>query len=128
MSPSKAYWEEEEQFVQLALGEEIGEVAHGVGPKSCDVCKFARLLSPQGSNSFYDIVGDLKRHTRTSPLISLQEAAEQRHIRHVLAGWLKLGSISYFCFLFHHSLAKVDNNDSVQAFQLIVGQVPTRCA
>ena len=50
--------------MQLALEEEVGEVPHGVGPKSCDVIEFAGLLPPQSRHPLYNIVGDLQGDKR----------------------------------------------------------------
>jgi len=50
--------------VQLALEEEVGEVPHGVGPKSCDIVELAGLLPPQSRHPLYNIVCDLQRRQR----------------------------------------------------------------
>lgn len=54
------YWEEEEELVQLALDEEVGQVAHGIGSQSCDVVVVAGLFPSQCSHPFYDIICNLQ--------------------------------------------------------------------
>lgn len=70
-----AYREEEEQLLQLPLGEEVGQMPHCIGPQGCDVGELAWLLSAQGCYSFYDIVCHLRC---TEALIQLSHMQYQQ--------------------------------------------------
>ena len=63
----QAYWEEEEELLQLPFDKEVGEVTHGVSSQRCDICEFARLFSAQCCNPFNDVVGDLQVKHQVSP-------------------------------------------------------------
>ena len=56
---NETHRKEEEELVQLALEEVVGQVAHGIGPQGSDVSELAMLLPPQGCHPFYYIIGDL---------------------------------------------------------------------
>lgn len=59
---NKTHREEEEELVQLPLQEEVGQVAHCIGPERCYVGELAGLLPPQGCHPLYYVIGDL-HHT-----------------------------------------------------------------